>query len=107
MELREAMIPAIVKDFRVDTETHDIGDSFGGIRRQVAGRRHFFITMELHPRNNEELNWLVQSMQENGNRLVVLPDGSPIMHPSERDKPITSPVTVPRADKPQTPDSAW
>lgn len=105
MELREAMIPAMVKDFRVDTETHNVSDAFG-THRQIAGRRHFIVTMELHPRNNEELNWLVQSMQENGNRLVILPDGSPIMHPSQRDKPI-APIALSKTDQPKTMDSAW
>ena len=106
MELRDALIPARMLDFKVETETHNVSDGFGA-HRQIAGRRHVRLVIELEHRTAEELNWLVQSLQENGNRLVVLPDGSPIMHPSKRDKPMTPIEATPKTDKPHYMDAFW
>ncbi|MCL2874708.1 MAG: hypothetical protein FWF12_00135 [Betaproteobacteria bacterium] len=42
----------------------------------------------IHPRSVAELAWIGESLKKNSNRLVVFPDGSPIMHPaSERPSP--------------------
>jgi len=105
MELRDALIPARVLEAKVEHDTHNVS-GFGGEIRQIAGRRRIKMTIELEHRNKEELDWLWQSLQENGNRISLVPDGSPIMHPFERDKPV-SPIVVKKTDRPQALDSAW
>ena len=80
MELRDALIPAFVQNMKVEHETHNVM-SMGGFPKEIAGRRHIKLEIELLPRNNEELNWLTQSLAENGMRISLVPDGSPIMHP--------------------------
>lgn len=106
MELREALISASVQDFKVDVDTRDIMTMNGDYRKMVTGRR-VSLSIQLNPRNNEELDWLVKSLQENGNRISLIPDGSPIIHPSQLAKKATAPHAIKTADKPQTPDSAW
>lgn len=80
MELRDALIPAIVHEMKVEQDTADF-TSMRGFARQVVTGRRIKLEIEVMPRNNEELNWLWQSLQENGNRISLIPDGSPIIHP--------------------------
>jgi hypothetical protein len=104
MELRDALIPAFVQDFKVDVDTQSLSDVFGTYRQIVTGRR-ISLTIELQPRNDAELNWLVQSMQENGNRIALVPDSSPIMHPNAlTEQAMSAPC---KTDQPKTKESAW
>lgn len=79
MDMRDAMIPARVMEVKVDFSAMSIM----GNRMEIAGQRRVSMTLELMPRTDDELIWLKQSLLENGHRVVLLPDGSPIMHPSE------------------------
>lgn len=102
MELRDALIPAFVLETTVERDTHHVSDYSG--YHEVAGRRRIKMTVELNPRNTDELNWLLQSLQENGKRVALVPDGTPIMHPVEVYEKAAKGV---EADQPQTSDLAW
>lgn len=104
MELREALIPAIVQNAKVETDTHDVTGMGGQIVRQVVTGRRIKLEIEVLPRNNDELNWLWQSLQENGNRIALIPVGSPIIHPGEAMAKIATPI---KTDLPQTIDPSW
>jgi hypothetical protein len=105
MELRDALIPAHVVDAKVEHDTHNVS-GFGGEIRQIAGRRRIKLTIELEHRNKEELDWLWQSLQENGNRISLIPAGSPIMHPTEVLERMTA-ATKEKSDKPHYMDAYW
>lgn len=102
MELRDALIPAIVHRADVETETHDITGMGGVVRKMVTGRR-VKMEIEVMSRNDDELNWLWQSLQENGNRICLVPDGSPIIHPCA----MKSVAPESKHDQPKTLDSFW
>lgn len=106
MELRDALIPALVRDMKVETDTHDI-TGMGGITRQVVTGRRVKLEIEVMPRNNDELNWLWQSLQENGNRISLVPDGSAIMHPQIVLEKVMASTAVVKTDQPKTLDSSW
>lgn len=89
MDLKDALIPARVLEAKVEHDTHNVSDSFGTYR-QIAGRRHFKLEIELDARNNAEIDWLVKSLQENGMRIKLIPDGSPIIHPAVAAKALES-----------------
>ena len=98
MDLQDALIPAVVRDMKVETDTHDI-TGMRGITRQVVTGRRVKLEIEVMPRNNDELNWQWQSLQENGNRVSLVPDGSPIIHPAIlTKKALTDP---PKTDQPK------
>lgn len=108
MELKDALIPALVLEAKVEQDTHYVS-SINGFNHEIAGRRRIKMTIELEHRNKEELDWLWQSLQENGNRISLIPDGSPIIHPATLAEKAISPIvaTLARADQPKTQDSAW
>lgn len=98
MELRDMLIPAHVLDFRVDNEAHHVMGMDGSSMR-IDGRRHYKMEIELDVSNAEELNWLVQSLQENGSRISLIPAGSPIIHPNTLTKKALA--NPPKTDKPK------
>lgn len=104
MDLQDALISANVQSMRVDHDTHNaIG--MDGFSRQIAGQRHIKLEIELLPRNNEELNWLTQSLAKNGMRISLIPAGSPIIHPAAlMEKAMSEPV---KTDKPHCMDAFW
>ena len=106
MELRDALIPAIVRDMKVETDTHDI-TGMGGITRQVVTGRRVKLEIEVMPRNNDELNWLWQSLQENGNRVSLVPNGSPIIHPQTVLERAMAPIAVVKTDQPKAMAEHW
>lgn len=106
MELRDALIPALVLEAKVEHDTHNVS-GFGGEIRQIAGRRRIKMTIELEHRNKEELDWLWQSLQENGNRISLVPDGSPIMHPQTVLERAMAPIAVVKTDQPKTMAEHW
>lgn len=104
MDLKDALIPAFVQNMKVEHETHNVS-GMDGFPRQIAGRRHIKLEIELLPRNNEELNWLTQSLKENGMRVSLVPDGSPLMHPTAVMERAITPII--KTDQPKNTDSAW
>ena len=104
MELQDALIPAFVHEFKVENDDHHVTGMDGRATR-IAGRRRLKMVVELDARNTAEIDWLAKSLQENGNRISLIPAGSPIMHPA-----IAAPKVTPterKTDQPKTLDSSW
>lgn len=67
---------------------------------EVAGQRRVTMEIELVGNDPATLGWLIESLQGNGMRLRVEPDGSPIIRPE-----IVP--AAPKTDEPKTTADHW
>lgn len=96
------MVCAYVNNVEVQHDTHDIS-TFGGTFK-MAGQRRVKLEVEIVDSDPELIEWLIKSLLENGRRIQIEPDGSPIIRPVTNPSPTPA---LPVSDAPRTFGEAW
>lgn len=106
IEVIERMVPGFVREIKADAEIRPVMGMNGMAHVVQSGPTRITLVMELQPRSHEELIWIKQSLMENGQRALILPNGSPIIHPGLPGA-SPAPVKTKTGDAPKTTSDSW